>query len=124
MTAKRESLGQLIGKRRRELKLSLREVGDKAGTTDTTIMRIENGDIANPRGDVLRALAEALAIPFADVFTAAGYTIPTELPSFRPYMRAKYHDLPPKAINELERTFNDIAKRYGTTGPKPGEDEA
>ena len=46
-----------------------------------------------------------------------------ELPSFRPYLRAKYHDLPPDAITELERNFADIARRYGTDGPQDGEDE-
>lgn len=116
-------LGRLIRDRRESLGLSLRRVGDRVGATDTTIMRIESGEIRSPRADLLQALAEALEVPWADLFTAAGYTVPTELPSFRPYLRTKYRDLPAEALTELEDTFSDIARRYGTNGPAPGEDE-
>lgn len=123
MTNSKGPLGQLLRHRRDALGLSLRQVGDRVGTTDTTVMRIESGEIASPRGDILRALAEALELPLADLFATAGYAVPRELPSFRPYLRAKYHDLPPEALAELENTFAGIAKRYGTSGPAPGEDE-
>jgi transcriptional regulator with XRE-family HTH domain len=117
------TLGQLVHSRREALGLSLRQLGQRIGTTDTTVMRIESGEIKSPRGDLLRTLAEALDVPSADLFSAAGYTVPTELPSFRPYLRTKYADLPPDALTELEDTFADIARRYGTDGPAPGEDE-
>lgn len=117
------TLGQLVRDNREKLGLSLRQLGQRIGTTDTTVMRIESGEIANPRGDVLRALAEALDLTSADLFASAGYAVPTELPSFRPYLRAKYHELPPEALAELDRTFADIAKKYGTDGPRDGEDE-
>lgn len=123
MTNSKTTLGQLVRDRREALDLSLRQLGQRIGTTDTTVMRIESGEIANPRGEVLRALAEALDVPSADLFAAAGYTVPTELPSFRPYLRTKYADLPANALRELERNFAAIAKRYGSTGPAPGEDE-
>lgn len=123
MTNSKTTLGQLVRDRREALGLSLRQLGQRIGTTDTTVMRIESGEIANPRGEVLRALAEALEVPSADLFAAAGYTIPTELPSFRPYLRTKYGELPDQALRELERNFADIAKRYGSTEPAPGEDE-
>jgi transcriptional regulator with XRE-family HTH domain len=125
MTNSEAQLGQPIRQRREDLGLSQRQLGERIGSTGsgTTIMRIESGEIANPRVDVLTALAEALDLPSADLFAAAGYAVPNELPSFRPYLRAKYQDLPPEAVTELEDTFADIAKRYGTNGPAPGEDE-
>lgn len=123
MSNSESTLGQLIRQRRSVLGLSLYQLGERTGITDTTIMRIESGKTANPRGEVLRALAEALELPLADLFAAAGYAAPRELPSFRPYLRAKYKDLPPQAVTELEITFADIARRYGTRGPAPGEDE-
>jgi transcriptional regulator with XRE-family HTH domain len=123
MTNSHMTLGQLIRHRRETLDLSLRQLGQLIGTTDTTVMRIESGEIKSPRGEVLRALAEALGLPSADLFGAAGYTVPTELPSFRPYLRAKYTDLSPADLVELEAAFDDIARRHGTDGPAPGEDE-
>jgi transcriptional regulator with XRE-family HTH domain len=123
MTRSRLTLGQLVRERRDALGLSLRQLGQRIGATDTTVLRIESGEIKNPRGDLLRTLTEALDVPSADLFSAAGYTVPAELPSFRPYLRAKYGALPPAALTELEDTFADIARRYGTDGPAVGEDE-
>ena len=95
MTNSHMTLGQLIRHRRETLDLSLRQLGQLIGTTDTTVMRIESGEIKSPRGEVLRALAEALELPSADLFSAAGYTIPSELPSFRPYLQSTATCRPP-----------------------------
>lgn len=123
MTNSDDRLGSLVRKRRDELGLSLRQLGERIGITDTTIMRIESGAIRSPRGDVLRALAEGLDLPLADLFAAAGYATPNELPSFQPYLRTKYHELPDRALRELERSFSDITGRYAKQGPASGEDE-
>lgn len=61
----------------------------------------------------------------ADLYDAAGFELPTELPSFTPYLRTKYRDLPPAARAELQQSFAQIAHRYGYRpgGPRSGEDE-
>ena len=61
----------------------------------------------------------------ADLYAAAGYPTPTELPSFTPYLRSKYGGLPPEARAELQETFQRLSEKYGYDGdgPADGEDE-
>ena len=50
----------------------------------------------------------------------------TELPSYAPYLRARYGDLSDQAIDDLTAYFEDLASREGVRldGPQNGEDEA
>jgi transcriptional regulator with XRE-family HTH domain len=107
-----------------------RPIGWTAGTagetTDGTIVRLEQGAIATPSPSKLSRIAEALDLSLADVFSMAGYAVPNELPSFQPYLRRKYRDMPPEAIEDLDTAFSKIIKKHGydPRGPRPGEDEA
>lgn len=120
-----QELGQRLRERREQLGLSVRELAERADTTHTTVVRLEQGAYDAPAPDKLSRIAEALGLNLADVFALADYSVPSELPSFRPYLRTKYRDLPSPAVEELERSFKRIAKRHGLAldGPKPGEDE-
>jgi len=60
-----------------------------------------------------------IAIIAGDV---AGYPVIEDLPSFTPYLRAKY-DLPDSAVSEMERFFARLAKKHGVQGPTGREDE-
>lgn len=120
-----KELGRRLRARRDELGLSTRELADRAGMTHSTVVRLEQGNFDAPAPDKLSRIAEALNFSLADVFALADYAIPSELPSFQPYLRTKYRDLPTEAIEQLERSFQRLAKRHGfdPTGPAPGEDE-
>jgi transcriptional regulator with XRE-family HTH domain len=120
-----KELGRLLRKRRQEVGLSTIELAKKVGTTDGTITRIEQGAFAAPAPDKLSRITEALGLSLADVFALAEYAIPSELPSFQPYLRTKYRDLPAEAVEQLERSFQRLAKRHGfdPAGPALGEDE-
>lgn len=124
--SKRNVLGQLLKQARDKAGLGTHELGKRAGVQNSTILRIEQGISANPRPDVLRALADALHLDLADVFTAAGYAQPSNYPSFSPYLRSRYADLPRAAQSELEASFGQIVEKYGydPEGPNAGEDEA
>lgn len=119
------TLAKLLKQERRALELSAREVARRAGINDSVVVRIEQGAVPNPRPDTLKAIAEVLGLDLADVFAAAGYVQPTGLPSFTPYLRNKYGDMPAKALRELETSFAEIAAKYGyvADGPNPGQDE-
>lgn len=121
-----KTLGRLLRARREELGLSTRQLAEQADMNDATIVRIEQGAFAAPRPDKLSRIAEALGLSLADVFALADYTVPHDLPTFAPYLRAKYRTLPPKALRELQNYFDDLTARYGIdpAGPAPGEDEA
>lgn len=118
-------LGRRLRQRREELGLSARELAARAETTHTTVARIEQGAFEAPAPDKLSRIAEALGLELADVYALADYSVPSELPSFRPYLRTKYRDLPAEDVERLERSFLTIAKRHGLTtdGPTQGEDE-
>jgi transcriptional regulator with XRE-family HTH domain len=120
-----KELGHHLRSRREELGLSVRDVEGLSGVDDGTIVRIEQGAFAAPAPDKLSRIAEALDLSLADVFALADYAIPSELPSFQPYLRSKYRGLPPEAVEQLDRAFQRLAKRHGldAAGPAPGEDE-
>jgi len=118
-------LGQLIQQTRQSRNLSLRRLSSMSGVAHTTILKIERGGIARPRPDVLTALAQALEIPIADLFVIVSYSSPHDLPSFAPYLRARYRDLPPETINDLVAYFENLTAQEGIRldGPPNKEDE-
>jgi len=118
-------LAELLTSARQKLGISSREVARRSGITNSNVRRLELGTIPQPRPETLRALADVLGLELADVYATTGYARPDGLPTFTPYLRSKYGDLPPKARRELEQSFQEIAERYGYDphGPQPGEDE-
>lgn len=124
--SKQSSLGTLLKDKRKDMGLSTHELGDRTGVTNSTIMRIEQGSIANPRPDLLKSIADVLELKLADVYTAAGYVQPEGFPSFAPYLRSRYAHLPEAAQAELEASFSQVAKKYGydPDGPAEREDES
>lgn len=118
-------LGHLIQQARHTRKLSLRQLSSMSGIPRNTIYRIEHGATARPRPDVLTAVANVLMIPIEDIYAIVSYPAPHDLPTFAPYLRARYSDLPIEAIEELTRYFEDLAKREGVRldGPPNHEDE-
>jgi transcriptional regulator with XRE-family HTH domain len=121
-----KELGRQLRARREQLGLSQRGLGKLADVDDATIVRIEQGAFTAPRPEKLRRIAEALDLSLADVFALADYVVPGDLPTFTPYLHAKYRELPPAAVKELKGYFDKLASRYGIdpAGPAPGEDEA
>jgi transcriptional regulator with XRE-family HTH domain len=118
-------LARTIRRHREAAGLSASELARRAGVTTGTITRLELAEIASPRAENLRAIAEVLGIPASDLFLTADWLPSGELPTFTPYLRSKYANLPPSAQREIERSFRDIARKYGCdpNGPHPGEDE-
>lgn len=116
-------LAELLRSRRRAQGLTAREVARRAGVDVGTVTRLEQGQILSPRAENLRAIGEVLAIPAADLFAVAAWLPRKELPTFRPYLRSKYRELPPEAIAEIEEAFERIARDYGARGPQGREDE-
>ncbi len=64
------------------------------------------------------AIARALEVDFEDLYSLAGYESPERLPTFRPYLRAKY-ELPPEAVADLERYFELLRSYYDIPKDQP-----
>jgi transcriptional regulator with XRE-family HTH domain len=118
-----QRLADLLRTKREAAGLSASEVARRAGVNVGTVTRIELGQIPSPRPDSLRAIGDVLDIPAADLFAATDWLHPAELPTFRPYLRTKYRDLPPEAIDEIAAVFDRLARDFGQRGPADGEDE-
>lgn len=118
-------LGQRLRERREALDLSIRQLAERTSVNHSTVVRLEQGLIDAPAPDKLSRIAEALGLSLADVYALADYSVPSELPSFRPYLRTKYRNLPAPAVEQLERSFRRVAKQHGFNpdGPAPGQDE-
>lgn len=120
-------LGALIRRYRADAGLSLRQLEELTDIDDSQLTRMEQGNILKPAPDNLRRIAEALNIPLADLYALADWSVPSELPSPGPYLRAKYRDLSESALNALTKDMSTLLARHGigaTSGPAPGEDEA
>lgn len=118
-------LGDYLRARRLELGWSAKTLADHSGSSDATVIRIEQGRYASPRAETLSRLAEALELPVADVFARAGYVAPRDLPGLRSYLEARYRDLPETTIEQIEQYVDYLVERHGEAlrGPDEGEDE-
>lgn len=118
-----ERLAALLRTTRQQQGLTAREVARRVGVDVTTITRIERAEFANPRPEVLTAIGDVLGLPAADLFAIADWLPAKQLPTFQPYLRAKYRELPPEAMHELNAFFDRLARKHGIDGPQAGEDE-
>jgi transcriptional regulator with XRE-family HTH domain len=120
-----KALGNYLRQARIDKGLTTRAVAAASGMDMATVVRIENGSFVAPRPDKLAAIARALDLSPTDVFARADYVDVDELPSFAPYLRSKYRDLPDTALAEMERYFERLKRQHGYDehGPAPGEDE-
>jgi transcriptional regulator with XRE-family HTH domain len=121
--AQREKLAAFLSRRRKAKGMSIRGVAQAAGVDAATVLSLEQGRIVYPRVEKLRAVSDALGIPAAELYAAIGWLPGKDLPAFRPYLRAKYRELPPEAVQEIEAVFERLARDYGLHGPRDGEDE-
>jgi transcriptional regulator with XRE-family HTH domain len=119
------ALAEVISQARKAKGLSTRAVAAEIGIDQSNLVRLEAGNVATPKPAVLTEIARILDLDAADLYALAGYTMPSELPAFTPYLRSKFADLPPEARKELEQSFARIANKYGydANGPTAGEDE-
>ena len=106
-------LGLLVKERREECGLSTHRLAQATEMDQATVVRIEAGSILAPRPDKLSRIAQVLGISGADIFALAGYTVPADLPSLRPYLQAKYHGLLDEDLDKIETFVGRLAKKRG-----------
>ena len=119
MPSNLKALGKIIARERARQGLSLETLGNAAGGTRTTIMRLERGEFGRPDPEKLQRIAHALDLDDRDLFALAGYFPSGGLPSFGPYLEARYGDeLSASARKELERQFNQLRKQSRSGGKR------
>ena len=105
-------------RRRTSRGLSLSEAAEISGLHLSYWSKLEDGQYEAPAPKHLQAIARALDVAFEDLYGLAGYEIPQRLPTFKPYLRAKY-ELPPEAVRDLERYFELLRAYYNIPKDKP-----
>ena len=106
-----QRLGEFLRARRIELGLSARQIARAVDVRDSTIMRLERGTYAAPAANKLARIAEALKLDLADVFSLAGYVVPSSFPALAHYLKVRYPELGEEAIGELQEHFNQLIGR-------------
>ncbi|MCU1387845.1 MAG: hypothetical protein JWL72_1183 [Ilumatobacteraceae bacterium] len=117
-------LAERIKQLRIARELTLGQLARDSGLDKGLISRLESGQVRTPTFATLQRLANALDVETNDLLEASGQ-LDERLPSLPVYLRAKYGDLPPEGIAELNRYVTKLQAKYGITadGPAPGEDE-
>jgi transcriptional regulator with XRE-family HTH domain len=80
--------------------------------------KLEAGQYDAPSPKHLQVIARTLGVRFEDLYSLAGYESPERLPSFTPYLRAKY-ELPAEAVADLERYFELLRAYYDIPKDQP-----
>lgn len=120
-----ELFGAYVRAKREDHGLSIQSLATLTRVDWTTIRRIEQGKFLAPGPDKLKRIAKVLDIPSHDLFALAQYLDADELPTPKPYLRAKFPDLPAEAVDEADRYLAELMREHGvdSNGPAPGEDE-
>lgn len=113
-----QSLGDFVRSRRSSMDMSLAGAAALSDLDPSYWNKLENGHYRHPAPQHLHTIARVLEVPVEDLYALAGYAIPQRLPSFQPYLRAKYN-LPPQAIAELERYFELLRSYFGIPKDQP-----
>lgn len=112
MSPKQRQFAAFITKHRKQRKLSMAALAKEVGVTKSNVHYWESGE-GVPKASVLEPLAQALGVSYEDLFALAGYAHPEGLPEPAPYLRAKFGDVPKKALAEAEEFFSEWQERYG-----------
>jgi transcriptional regulator with XRE-family HTH domain len=103
---------ELVKQAREAKGLSIRKLADIAGLHHSFLSKLEAGAYEHVSAESLMALASALELPPADLFSLAGYRLPESLPSFGPYLRTRYgQELSPADLSALTHLFDALRAR-------------
>lgn len=111
-----KELGDALRNLREAAGLNLYQLHKRTGIARSHLYRLEAGEIAEPRPEMLNQLASEFGVEPEELYELAWQTTGTGpgLPSLPTYFRAKYH-LDDDQIAALERTL----KRVAPAEPKP-----
>jgi transcriptional regulator with XRE-family HTH domain len=120
MSSDVKQLGRVVREARNRCGLGTPRLAERVSVHQTTLVRLERGEIARPDPALLMELSQQLDLPLAELYELAG--IP--LPSLRPYLRAEY-GLSEGAIDQIQDQIIRIATHHqtGSSGPLHGIDE-
>lgn len=114
------TLGSLIKARRQSQGLTYGQLAELVGTTKSTIHAWEHDQMV-PKARSLVTLARVLELSTGEL-KALGVDLVHDAPSLTAMLRADY-DLPPEAIEQIERYVSRVAKKYSTTKQRSSSEQ-
>jgi transcriptional regulator with XRE-family HTH domain len=120
-----KGFGNYLQSLRQQRRLGLRELARQADVNPSALTRLEQGK-TSPMPETLRALAPVLEVPTSELFAAAGYMVPSELPHMSTYLRVCYGDVSDETVVLIEAYIQRLVNEQGLdpNGPADAEDEA
>jgi len=109
------TIGDKFKERRLEKGLSVREVAEKAGISDTEVFRIETGRRVNPSAKILVSIGKALWMDNDEVLRLAGLMENDEIPLIE-------RVFPDIKTEKQQQTARRIISRMGRTNLLQDED--
>jgi transcriptional regulator with XRE-family HTH domain len=109
-----KALGDYLRAGRIAARLSMRSLAERVGVSYGYMSRLESGHFLRPSPDILYRLAEVLEIDGNDLLARTGYAVSSDLPSFTPYLRAKYA-MSDEAAKQLSEFFQQMTDSYDIT---------
>ena len=107
-----QTLGSLLKAKREAGGLSLTQLAARLGISRPYLSRLERGEYAHPSVRILTQLAKCLGIRSEDLYALTGYIVPSDLPSFGAYLRAKHPDWPEGVRAELIEFYDFLKHKY------------
>lgn len=119
-----QEFGEYLHRLRLERRIGIRELARRTELDASNLARMEKGE-RKPRPDTLKTLSSVFDVPLADLFAAAGFITPSDLPSMSTYLRICYSDLPDQAVASIDEYIQRLINEHGLNpnGPAPFEDE-
>jgi transcriptional regulator with XRE-family HTH domain len=111
-------LGEIIRDGRTAVGLSQRQLGEQVGVHHSFVGRLEAGDYQSTSPQILQRLSRILELDERDLFALAGLDAPEGLPTFTPYLRAKY-EMSDEAAKALHEYFNFVSEKFDITEKQP-----
>lgn len=110
------ALGRLISNRRRELGISIGELGRRSGIAKGMLSRLERGERDGIGLHHVDQLAQALELTVNEILDALGLPADRLLPPLPEYLKFRYgRHLSPDAETELRRYLREFQLRHGIT---------
>jgi transcriptional regulator with XRE-family HTH domain len=106
------AFGEFLREQRKAAGLSITQMASKLGISRPYLGKLERGAIKHPAPIMLSKIAKRLDMHLEDLYALAGLTLPTDLPDFAPYLRAKHPDWPTPVITELDNFCDFLKHRY------------
>jgi|ERR1017187_7157654 transcriptional regulator with XRE-family HTH domain len=107
-----KALGNLLRDGRLAAGLSKRALAEKLAVSRPYLSRLERGEYNHPAPPILARISKCLDIRIEDLYAIVGYMVPSDLPNFEPYVRAKHPNWPDGAIRELESFYDYLKHKY------------